>query len=283
MKRLLLILFFLIIPFFSPPSISAVPIINDTPSASSSTPAASQTTNLNPWQQFWKWLVGIFIKDYDIPTEINNQQKNFTDYGEVDDPKNENINSSENRSTSSNQQFYFKGQYIKDVIDGLMSDKVIAKICDQKIVSLPNPCGEDFKISCLARYFVEANETFLYSNQNGSKTNLSDDFKKSIENKSSDDCIILSQPQFAEYQNIYLNFFRVPPEYSDAILNQNATRVIRNPIPASNQNDIPTNTQDIEKDIKVQQENLNKNFIPEDKDWSGLNSLRPASTDSNGW
>ena len=131
MKRLLLILFFLIIPFFSPPSISAVPIINDTPSASSSTPAASQTTNLNPWQQFWKWLVGIFIKDYDIPTEINNQQKNFTDYGEVDDPKNENINSSENRSTSSNQQFYFKGQYIKDVIDGLMSDKVIAKICTE--------------------------------------------------------------------------------------------------------------------------------------------------------
>lgn len=251
---------------------------NPTPTTDSTPtpdPTANQIPTLTPWQQFWNWLIDIFIKDYDIPTDTSSQQNNFTNYGDVDDARNENINSSENRITSNNQQFYFKGQYIKDVINNIMVDKVIAKICDQKIISLPNSCDSDFKISCLARYFVEDSQTFLYADQNGTKIDLPFDLIQSIKDKSSD-CIILPQPQLAEYQNIYLNFFRVPPEYDDATKNQNATRVLRTPIPDSVQSPIPNNPAEIGQDIENQQKQLNQNFIPEGFNWSGLKSLRPA-------
>lgn len=282
-RNWLFIILFLSIPFFIPSFISAQSSnpIESTSTAVIATPSGNNNSpQPSAWQRFWGWFLGIFIKDYDIPTDTSSQQKNFTDYGHVGDPKNENINSTENRSTSSNQQFYFKGQYIKDVIDGVMFDKTIARICDQKIVSLTNTCGSDFKISCLARYFVEDKQSFLYSDQNGTKIDLSLDLIQSIKDKSSN-CIILPQPQFAEYQNIYLNFFRVPPEYEDATKNENASRVIRTPIPNSVQSPIPNNPAEIGQDIKDQQKQLNQNFIPEGSNWNGLSSLRPDNWDED--
>lgn len=275
-RNLFIVLLFLLISLFTPSFISAQSITptESTSAATIATPSSDNVSHeLSGWEKFWNWLIGIFISDYDIPTDISLQKTNFTDYGNVNDPRNQNINSVENRITSNNQQLYFKGRYIIDVINGVMNDNVIAKICDQKIVSLPNTCGSDFKISCLARYFVEDKQSFLYYDQNGSKTDLSSDLIQSIKDKSFD-CTILPQPQFAEYQNIYLNFFRVPPKYNDATKNQNATRVIRTPIPNNYQSDIPTDSNALEQDIKDQQKQLDQNFSP-DGTSAGLSGLRP--------
>ena len=273
--RTIFILFFLLIPLFFPTIISAeiTPPPTVTPEITPIPEETIETSEPSGWEKFWNWLIGIFIKDYDIPLDTNNQKSNFTNYGHIDDDPNKNINSSENRSLSYNQQIYFKGQYIKDVINGIMDNKAIAKICNQKFYRYDQGVGscKDFTIKHLAYYFVKDGQSFLYQDQNGKKEDLGQ-----LTNKIN---VIetLPEPEFFKYKDIYLNFFRVPPEYSDAIQNQNATRTIRTPIPIKDQNEIPTNSTEIEKDIKIQQENLNKNFIPANKDWSGLNSLRPAN------
>jgi hypothetical protein len=278
MKRFLIILLLLIFPLLiSPfPSFAASPAPNNDQNITSNLEDNySKPTFL---EKLANWIIGLFIKDYDIPINPLLQQINFTEYSNIYNSEYENINSPENRSTSNNQQLYFKGQYINDVIKDIMKDKIIAKICDQKITHFSNDCGSDFKISCLARYFVEDNKTFLYQDQNGIGVTLSPDLIETIKNKSSD-CIIIPLPNFNAYQNLYLNFFRVPPEYSEAIKNENATRVLRTPIPNNDQTLIPINPNEMGRDIKDQREQLDRNFVPgaSKKKWDGLNSLRPQS------
>ena len=272
-RNLFIVLLFLLISLFTPSFVSAQSI---TPTESTSTATVATPSSDNNshepsgWEKFWNWLIGLFISDYDIPTDISLQKTNFTDYGNVNDPRNQNINSAENRSTSNNQQLYFKGQYIKDVINDVMTNKAIAKICDQKFYRYDQEIDncEDFTIKDLAYYFVKDNQSFLYQNQNGLQQNLNQ-----LSNKIP---VIntLPEPEFSKYKDIYLNFFRVPPEYDDATKNQNATRVIRTPIPNKYQSDIPTDSSALEQDIKAQQKQLDQNFSP-DGTSAGLSGLQP--------
>mgnify|MGYP001806506586 FL=1 len=148
MKRFLLVLLFLIIPFLNPKSIFAQCAANNcgactiTECSTYSTNCSVSANNGSPvcittvpvietenviqqiWQSIVNFFLGIFVKDYSISTQDRSDQaEKFTDYGSVSDSNN---NSIDNRTTNSNQQLFLKSEYIKDTLNDKVNDKTIA-------------------------------------------------------------------------------------------------------------------------------------------------------------
>ena len=240
------------------------------------------------WNNFWSWFVGTFIKKYTIPTDPTLQQGNFTDYGiaDNDNENTQNINAAENRETNLYQQYYFKGRYMMDVLSGTILDMPIVKVCNGNFVNIETTTTDtcyNFGIVCLAKCFINDSQPFVYADQNGTVIPISQ-YSAKVDSMFNADCACqdalknLSSSNFPRYKDIYLNFFRVPPDYSIAVKNENATRVLRTPVPNVVQTPIPQNVDDatMKADIENQKAQLNKNFIPQGTGWSGLGSLRPA-------
>jgi len=266
MKRILVVLLFLIIPFFQPNSIFAQPVTTITTDNQTTTPSIA-TPEESLWSQFWNWISSVFIKtDYTIAqrqtTEINSD---MTDYGNASD--NDKHSSSGTRLTDSNNQTCYKGNVIKKVILDEYQDSDISYICpdpsnsNKCVVSSDSTC-KLIKISDLAHYFVQTQKQF-YCTENkliNTESNIID----KVNEKYSDS---ISSTDLDCYKTIYNDFYLVP---KDSVENEeNSKNIVQTPISASDQD----SNDDSIKDLKKQ---LDQNFSP-DGTSAGLNGLRPAS------
>lgn len=260
MKRLLIVLFFLIIPFFR-----VTPIF-----AQSTTPIPNYTckfvkyTDPNVLAIIWAWITSLFEKPYDIDTNRNEIKKaeDVSDFGNVDSPEYKEKHAYPGtRSTSNNTQICLKGKIIKDVLLGQANDKPIGTIC------LDNSGGCTNKtISDLALYLTQTNQQFI-CDENDTKIDTPSDLLAKINTKPS----ILSY-ELPCYSGIYDDFFLTPVNGISSN-KENTVKIMDQPIPYQ--------YQDQNKTVENQQVKLNNLFSPQsdiDKDNNtGLNGLRPES------
>lgn len=270
MKRVLIVLLFLLIPFSTKPSyIFAQPAA--TASATISATQTNPTPNRNIFQIIWDWLFGLFVKtDYTISTrsfaDINSD---MTDYGDKDSADFQEKHSfAGSRSSDAYTQNCYKGNVIKKVILNTFGypDSQLAEICMD--LNDPNQClVKPLKSSCtpisisdLANYFVQINKKF-YCDSNNKLTET----EQIIRDKVSGD--IIAENQLSCYQQIYDDLYLTPKDSQDQN-EENTKKMIQTPISAKDQTD--GSSQEI-------QNQLNRNFIPEGSKWDGLNSLRPEA------
>jgi len=265
MKRLLIVLLFLIIPFFQPisafaQSVTTITTDNQTTTTTTTTPEESL------WTRFWNWISNVFIKtDYtiaqrDTPIIFSD----MTDYGTASDSGKH--SSSGTRLTDSSSQTCYKGNVIKKVILSEYQDSDISYICSDPsnsnkcVVSSDSTC-KLIKISDLAHYFVQTQKQF-YCAEN-KLINTESNVRDKVNEKYSDS---ISSTDLDCYQTIYNDFYLVPKESVEN--EENSKNIVQTPISASDQKS---------GSISDTKDQLNKNFVPANQSWDGLNSLRPAS------
>lgn len=269
MKRLLIVLLFLIIPFFQPISTFAQSITTIT-TDNQSTTTTTATPEESLWTRFWNWISNVFIKtDYtiaqrDTPIIFSD----MTDYGTASDSGKH--SSSGTRLTDSSSQTCYKGNVIKKVIldqTGYPNSN-LAQICNS-----PNGCivssgsesdCQTISIKDLAHYFVQTNQQF-YCNDQNKLINIESNIVDAVNTNFSEP---ISSANLDCYQTIYQDFYLVPKDTDDEN-EENSKNIVQTPISAGDQKSGP---------ISDTKDQLNKNFVPANQGWDGLNSLRP-----DGW
>ncbi|MDD4136081.1 MAG: hypothetical protein PHN66_03360 [Candidatus Shapirobacteria bacterium] len=266
MKRLLIVLLLLTIPFLQPISAFAQSITTVT--TDNQTTATATTPEESLWAKFWNWISSVFIKtDYTItqrqPDEINSD---MTEYGTTSD--NNKHSSSGTRLTDSKSQICYKGNVIKKVI----LDKTgypntnLAQICNS-----PNGCvvssGSEsdcltISIKDLAHYFVQTNQQF-YCNDKNKLIDVENDIINAVNTNFTES---ISSTNLDCFQTIYQDFYLVPKDTDDQN-EENSKNIVQTPISAGDQKS---------GSISDTKDQLNKNFVPANQNWDGLNSLRPA-------
>jgi len=271
MKRLFLILLFLIIPFFQPTLTFAQTPTTTTPLSENQTPVVAEESL---WTKFWNWVTGIFIKtDYIIAQRpVDEINSDMTKYGTTSD--NEKHSSSGTRLTDSSSQICYKGNVIRKVIldTNGYPDTNLAQICNSS-----NGCSVSFgsdsdcesvSIKDLARYFIQTNQKF-YCDDKNKLIMTSSDVITAVNTFISDNNLSeIPQGNLTCYQDIYKDFYLVPKDTQDEN-EENSKKIVQTPISISDQD-----SNDDASDIKNK---LNKNFIPVNQNWDGLSSLRPQS------
>lgn len=269
MKRLLIVLLFLIIPFFQPTSVFAQPVTTITTENQTTTTPTTNTPEESLWTRFWNWISSVFIKtDYTIaqrpPNEINSD---MTDYGTTSD--NNKHSSSGTRLTDSNSQTCYKGNVIKKVILNKIGypNTNLAQICNS-----PNGCvvssGSEsecltISIKDLAHFFVQTNQQFYCNNQN-KLINIDSDVINAVNTNFSES---ITSSNLDCYKTIYQDFYLVPKDTDDKN-EENSKNIVQTPISAGDQKS---------GSISDTKDQLNKNFVPANQSWDGLSSLRPQS------
>ena len=271
MKRLLIVLLFLIIPFLQPTSTFAQPVTTVTTEDQTTTPATVAPEE-SLWSKFWDWISSVFIKtDYIIAqrqtTDINSD---MTDYGNASD--NDKHSSSGTRLTDSNNQTCYKGNVIKKVILETTgySDSDLSYICPESNSCSIKPLTstedtsscQKITINNLAHYFIQTQKQF-YCDDKNKLINTESNVINKVNEKYSDS---ISSDYLDCYQTIYNDFYLVPKETSDEN-EENSKNIVQTPISASDQKSGSVS------DTKNQ---LDQNFSP-DGTSAGLNGLRPAS------
>jgi hypothetical protein len=254
MKRFLIVLLFLILPFSFPTFVSAQCTVKALDSSSESLIEKIITL-------FFGWLTKT---DYTIKTiDTKTKNKDMTEYGDINDPNfKEKQAFAGSRSQDANSQSCLKGNVIKQTILGTSgySNTDLAQIC------LDNNCSV-INIKDLANYFIQTNKK-LYCNDKNKLIDIESSFIEKvnkIENFTDD---TIPESKLICYQQIYDEFYITPKDNTDDN-EENAKKMVQTVIPANNQN----KSSGI-KDTKAQ---VDKNLNPANKNWGGTNSLRPAS------
>ncbi|MDD3002838.1 MAG: SpoIID/LytB domain-containing protein [Candidatus Shapirobacteria bacterium] len=271
MKRLLIVLLFLIIPFFQPTSAFAQSVTTATTDNQTTTTTATPEESL--WIKFWNWISSVFIKtDYTIAKRpLNEINSDMTNYSTTSD--NSKHSSSGTRLTDSNSQTCYKGNVIKKVIldkSGYPNTN-LAQICNSSngcVVSSGSESDcQTITIKDLAHYFVQTNQQF-YCNDQNKLINIDSDVINAVNTNFSES---ISSANLDCYQAIYDDFYLIPKDTDDKN-EENSKNIVQTPISASNQD---SNDGSSIKDLKKQ---LNQNLTPKGKKWdSSLNFLCPAN------
>ncbi len=276
MKRLLLILLFLLIPFSIPTSVSAQsPTIINPSTIISPSPIPTEATTTNQpsfFARFFSWLFGLlFAKtDYTINSRsIENINSDMTNYGDIKqkDEYEQKHSFAGSRLTDINNQTCLKGNTIKKVILGLNSnDTSLSNICSNSptdcFVSTENNGCTEIKISNLAHYFVQIQKQF-YCNNTNELTNIDISIIEKVQQLFPNP---IPENELDCYQQIYDDFYLTPKDSNDE---ENAKKIIQTPISNERQNS-NLNTKDLE-------EQVNQNFTPDNTvNPAGLSGLRPA-------
>jgi len=258
MKRVTLILFFLIIPFLK---ISPVFAQNPIP-IPTYTCRFQKYTDPNPLATIWAWIISLFEKPYDINTNRTPEEKteDISNYGNVDLPEYKEKHSYVgSRSTVSNTQDCLKGKIIKDVLSGQATDKAIGIIC------LDNSGGcTDKTISDLALFLTQTNQQFI-CDENDIKINTPSNLLGQINSKPP-----IPSYELPCYGGIYDDFFLTPVN-GISTSSENTIKIMDQPIPYQNQ--------DQNKTVTNQKTKLNNLFSPQSSldinKANGLEGLRP--------
>ena len=274
MKRFLIVLLFLILPFFSHPIFITAQSVTPSSSTDStiSTPSADASSGESLWSKFWSWLTTIFIRtDYTISQRpLKDVTSDMTNYGTVSDS--DKHSSSATRLTDSQSQKCYKGAVIRKVILGTSGypDTTISHICldssGQYSVSTDSSC-QAIKISDLAHYFIQTNQPF-YCDDKNKIINLETDVINKV-NETFTESIPSAQLNY--YLAIYNDFYLVPKETSDEN-EENSRNIVKTPLPAGEQNSGSS--------VSDNKDQLEKSVSPQGTG-SGLDGLRPASWPHN--
>lgn len=283
MKRLSIILLFLLIPFSFPTFISA-----QTASTSSAT---TTTTNSSPnlWSAIWSWIFGLFAKvDYNIEPNRDTAtiKSDMTDYGDLNkDIEYKNKHSSAgSRSTELNTQTCFKGSVIKKVILKTTGypNSDLTKICfnaiNKCVIKPLDVTSENLKtenltncniitIKDLAHYFVQLNTTqtkkqFYCASDKNQLIDIGQDVIDQVNKDYSTD---IPENELTCYQGIYEDLYLTPKETTDKD-EENTKKMMQTPISNKDQNPNQTSSEN--------RTQLDKNFSP-DGTSAGLYGLRP--------
>ena len=282
-----LVLLFLLIPLFFPPSISAIPTIDTTILASSSIPATDQTPTPQPslWTQFLNWLFGLFVKtDYKIdsrPLDVKNQD--MTNYSDIRasgfDQKHSFAGS---RLSDINSQNCLKGNVIKNVILKISGypNPDLSKICLSSAGCTVKPLNDTTSTNCttisiddLAHYFVQQNQPVYCAPNSNQLINLDSNFITAVKAITfSKNPIPVSELDC--YQKIYDDFYITPKGNTDNN-EENAKKIVQTPINADSQNP-GENTTEIKNRV-------DDNFTPANypTGTGGLYGLRPDNWDED--
>ncbi|MFA6184548.1 MAG: SpoIID/LytB domain-containing protein [Candidatus Shapirobacteria bacterium] len=274
MKRILIVLLFFLFLF---PSLSregsGVGFVYAQPttilSENQSTTPPTVTPEESLWTRFWNWISKVFIKtDYAIAERsTKNINSDMTEYGTTSD--NGKHSSSGTRLTDSQSQTCYKGNVIKKVILNTTGypNTDLTQICNSSngcVVSSGSDSDcKTVSIKDLAHYFVQINKQF-YCDSSNNLINIESNITNAVIGTSLPE---ISQNNLNCYQQIYNDFYLVPKNGSTE--EENSKNIVQTPISASNQSS--------GDNANATKNKLNKNFIPANKNWSGLNSLRPAS------
>ena len=264
----LIVLLFLIIPFFQPTSTFAQPVTTTTTENQTTTPTTT-TPEESLWTKFWSWISSVFIKtDYTITQRPSDEiNSDMTEYGTASD--NRKHSSSGTRLTDSSNQTCYKGNVIKKVILNTTGypDTNLAQICNSSNGCIVSSSSESdcqtVSIKDLAHYFVQTNQQFYCNNQN-KLINIESNIIDAVNTKFSES---ISSANLDCYQTIYKDFYLVPKDTTDEN-EENSKNIVQTPISASDQKS---------GSISDTKDQLNKNFIPANQSWDGLSSLRPQS------
>lgn len=218
MKRLLIILLFLIIPFSFPSSISAQCTVKEL-----------DTSNIV--DKIIALLFGLFNKtDYSIQKrEINTILTDMNDYGNRDD---ENFDKKHafagSRSQDYNSQNCLKGNVIKQAVMGTegYENTKLAQIC------LDDNCS-DIRVNDLANYFVQFNQPFYcdYINNTNQFIEIETDIITKVQSLELSN---ITENQKSCYQQIYDDFY-ITPKNNDDVNENNTKKIIQTILPMKSQ------------------------------------------------
>lgn len=270
MKRLLIVLLFLVLPFFNSTPIFAQSV---TPTDTATTTPVTAEETL--WDKIWNWITGIFIKtDYNIAQRPSEEIKSdMTNYGNTTDT--DKHSSSGTRLTDSKSQKCYKGNVIKKVAKGEYSDSDLSYICPDssdsnkctvKTLNSSDVSGcQKISIKNLSIYFVQINQKFYCDDQNNFLPIESDVLNAVNTFISNGSLPEIPSNNLSCYQNIYNDFYLVP---KNSVQNEeNTKKIVQTPISDNEQKSDNTN------DMKDQ---LDKTLSPAGSS-AGLKGLRPAS------
>lgn len=262
MKRFLIVLLFLILPFSIPVSTFAQ---NPTPT---STCRFQKYTNHDIFSQIWAWITNLFAKPHVIDTNRpqNIKSQDLSDYGIANTPDYKAQHSfAGSRSTSSNTQDCLKGKIIEDALAGISND-FIGTICTTSD-NQTETCS-DKKISDLAHYLFQTNQQFLCDTNDkkiDTPQNIIDKINSLFSNQ-------IPSSETPCYGGIYDDFYLTPIS-NTANDEKNTVKIMDQPIPLKNQTEVKT--------VQSQEAIINNLFSPQseiDKGTaSGLSGLVPES------
>ena len=184
------------------------------------------------------------------------------------------------RLTDINSQNCRKGDVIRKVILGT-PDYDLSQICSDSTAScivkaLDDTTGTDctpISVDDLAHYFVQLNQPF-YCDDNNKLIDIESSFIDKVNQITNLADVTIPESKKNCYKQIYDDFYLTPKDNEDDN-EENAKKIIQTPISAGSQDSSKNN---VETGRQV-----DANFTPENTGWDGLNSLRPASSDTNGW
>jgi len=255
MKRLIIILLLLIIPFLLPNPIFAQCTIKE---------LNTQTSII---KKVITLFFGLFTKtDYSIQKrEISTILIDMNDYGYEDDKNfDEKHAFAGSRSQDANSQNCFKGNIIKQAVIGTVGYKNtdLAQICLDNICSI-------ISVDDLANYFIQTNQQFYCDNKN-KLTDTESSFIDKVNQITNLADITIPESKKTCYQQIYNDFYITPKDNTDNT-EENVKKIIQTPLSAASQNQ---NENNVEIKKRVDDFFTPANYL--DKA-NGLNGLAPES------